>query len=979
MKKKLLFAILLLLISFNVHAQILPFQIYSIENGLSQSVVTDIIQDKYGYFWFGTQDGLNKFDGINFKVYGQSDGLQVTEITTIAEDSHGYIWAGTEEGGLYRINGDSIKNFMLGSDALSNTIKSIFKNASNELFSLNRKGEIWKLENNDIKPLVTDVSYLGSKNAFANDAVIDKTGTFWIATSEDGLVKIKESNIKKYGFSDGLPTKDIQSLLLDSKGRLWVGTDGKGIYLFENEEFKSVLKDDSFQNEKITVVYEDKSGGIWLGSDNGICQVKNDKCRMITAKNGLPYDAVYTIYEGREGYMWFGTYAGGVAQLLTEMFNHYNKEVGLVGNQVYAISENDNGEILLGTSSGGVNFLNKNNGITVDKKLNEYTGDEIYSVIKTRAGAVWISTYGNGVIRLKNNEITKYTTKDGLSSNKIYCAFEDRDGKIWLGTEFGLSVFQNGIFENFTRENGFDADHVNFITGDRDGNLWLSTSTDGLIKYKNGNLQKFTTKDGLASNSIYYIFEDRDGVLWIGTNNGLSKYVDGKFTNYSTKDGLSNKTCYFIGQDNRGFLWIGTNLGLNRFDGKDFRVYTTKDGLMTNEFTEGAVFKDSSGDLWFGNIEGVTKFIPELDVANNVSPDVYITGIRLFDNPITLAKHDPFKYNENYFKYSYVSPYFYAASELKYKYMLEGVDMDWQISSSRDVQYTSLGAGKYKFKVMAINKDGLESENIADYSFSITPPFWKRLWFMAVCALAVGLLIFAYYKYKMNKIRKQNIELENTVHERTKDLEKEKEKSDELLCNILPKVVVDEIKEKGASKPKRFDNVTIVFTDFKGFTNTSSVMPAEALIAELNDLFVHFDDIINDFGLEKIKTIGDAYMIAGGLPTESKDHAMNCIKAATKMQDYVHDRNKDSIIKWNMRVGVHSGNVVAGVVGKVKFTYDVWGDTVNIASRMESSCEPGRVNISAFSYFLVKDQIECEYRGKIDIKGKGEIDMYYVQ
>ena len=223
-----------------------------------------------------------------------------------------------------------------------------------------------------------------------------------------------------------------------------------------------------------------------------------------------------------------------------------------------------------------------------------------------------------------------------------------------------------------------------------------------------------------------------------------------------------------------------------------------------------------------------------------------------------------------------------------------------------------------------------------------------------------------------------NERLELEVAERTQELRQEKENANHLLHNILPVEVADELIANGSTKPQRFDEATILFTDFKDFTKTVGSLSANMVVEELNDIFQHFDDIIDACGIEKIKTVGDSYMIAGGLPKPLPDHAERCVDAALRMQCYLEERNRTSTVKWNMRAGIHSGEVVAGVVGKKKFTYDVWGDTVNTASRMETAGEPGRVNVSASTYALVKSRFRGEYRGKLDAKGKGEIDMYFV-
>lgn len=221
--------------------------------------------------------------------------------------------------------------------------------------------------------------------------------------------------------------------------------------------------------------------------------------------------------------------------------------------------------------------------------------------------------------------------------------------------------------------------------------------------------------------------------------------------------------------------------------------------------------------------------------------------------------------------------------------------------------------------------------------------------------------------------------LESKVAERTLALEHEQLRTKELLHNILPVEIAEELSVTGGARPARHESVTILFTDFSGFTQAVSTMPADRMVAELNEIFAAFDDITDECGVEKIKTIGDAYMAAAGLPRPCADHGQRCIRAGLRMVAYLEHRNRSAAFKWSIRVGVHSGPVVAGVVGKRKYAFDIWGDTVNVASRMESAGEVGRVNVSAYTYDLIQKDFECEYRGKVSAKGKGEIDMYFVK
>ncbi len=232
--------------------------------------------------------------------------------------------------------------------------------------------------------------------------------------------------------------------------------------------------------------------------------------------------------------------------------------------------------------------------------------------------------------------------------------------------------------------------------------------------------------------------------------------------------------------------------------------------------------------------------------------------------------------------------------------------------------------------------------------------------------------------YPIDALKAKANRLEKQVKERTQELAEQKEKTENLLFSILPKTIAQELITTGSSTPARHENVSVLFSDFKEFTKIASKINPRVLVEELNEIFYAFDNIMRTFEVEKIKTVGDAYMAVCGLPEPDEDHAQKCINAARNMLEFLENRNRKKSIQWQMRVGIHSGPVVAGVVGNQKFTYDLWGETVNIASRLENQSEAGRINISNETYDLVKQQMTCSYRGKVMVKGNIEIDMYYV-
>lgn len=254
-----------------------------------------------------------------------------------------------------------------------------------------------------------------------------------------------------------------------------------------------------------------------------------------------------------------------------------------------------------------------------------------------------------------------------------------------------------------------------------------------------------------------------------------------------------------------------------------------------------------------------------------------------------------------------------------------------------------------------------------------------------ILVVVVIMLIAQYLFYRLleRKFRRRQEELEQIITKKNDDLIKINEKTEALLANVLPKDTADELMAKGKATKIKYNFVTVLFSDIQGFTQIAEEMNPEVLIDELDKFFFHFDSVVEKYRIEKIKTIGDAYMCAGGIPEKNRTNPVEVTLAALEMQDYMHKLKEESLVRgikyWDIRIGIHTGNVIAGVVGHKKLSYDIWGDTVNIASRMESSGEGGRINISGATYEFVRDFFECEYRGRMPVKYKGELDMYFVK
>jgi class 3 adenylate cyclase len=259
--------------------------------------------------------------------------------------------------------------------------------------------------------------------------------------------------------------------------------------------------------------------------------------------------------------------------------------------------------------------------------------------------------------------------------------------------------------------------------------------------------------------------------------------------------------------------------------------------------------------------------------------------------------------------------------------------------------------------------------------FSIEPPFWQTWWFYTIVALALGFAVWMIFRWRNRALIEKQKLLERMVKERTAELAEEKEKTEDLLLNILPRAVAQELKELGQSSVRKHSDSAVMFTDFCDFTKLSKNMTAEELVMKLDGYFRKFDEIVEKYGIEKIKTIGDSYMCAAGVPQPKSRSSLSMVMAALEIINVVE--NEDT--RWKIRVGIHQGGLVSGVVGKKKFAYDIWGDTVNVASRMESSSEPMNINITEQVYEKIKDYFECDKRGEIEAKSLGKTNMYFVR
>jgi ligand-binding sensor domain-containing protein/signal transduction histidine kinase len=740
-KKILFFPVCLLLIKFTL-SQTLPLKQYSIDEGLASSTVNCIFQDSRGYLWFGTQNGISRFDGLEFKNWYIQKGLSSDYIMDIYEDPTGKIWFATSIGGIASFTSGEFKNYTVAEGLASNRTYSMTRDQQGYLWIGTAKG----ISRFDGESFYTYTEKDGLIDNMVLDILIDKGGDLWFATG-GGISVYSSGHFVNYKKSDGLAHPIVLSLLEDKKGKIWIGTWG-GLNLYDDGEFYSYGTKDGLAHPIVKSIIEDSSGNIWIGTEGGLGRFSHGIFTNYDARNGLRSNKILCLFEDREKNIWIGTNLG-VNRLNSLDIATFSTTNGLSNDQVWAIIQDREGKYWFGTDNGLSVYANGTfKNYTVKDNL---VNNSIFSLLEDRLGNVWIGT-GGGISVYSAGKFKNYTTADGLKGSLVLSLLEDHQGTIWIGTTAGLCCFRQKKFHPPPFK--YEPAPIQVILEDRNRDLWFSNSRC-LNRVSQNQLRSFTTRDGLPHNFVVSLYEDIQGRLWIGTKHGLSCYRDGIFTNYSTRHGLFHHVCVSILEDDKGNLWIGTLKGINRFDGESFKVYTSRDGFSSNEMSQKACLKDNQGYLWFGTVKGVTKFNPNLDRFNWVPPPVYITNFRVFSQDLPLSAAYELKFNQNYLGFDFVGLCFTSPEDVVYQYRLEGIDRDWQQTSNRRVSYPFLPPGDYIFSVTAKNNDGIKSLNPAEIRFNILPPFWQTWWFRVMLGLTLLSVMILIILFRVKRVREK--------------------------------------------------------------------------------------------------------------------------------------------------------------------------------------------------------------------------------
>lgn len=774
MKKYSLLFLLSIISLETLVAQTYPFRTYSIEDGLSESVVYDIIQDNADYIWLATGFGVNKFDGIEFQHFFEDQGLLSSQTNTLFEDSDGKIWVGTEQGVQF-IEGDSVYYDPNLTRLENQSVISVFEDEMGNYWFGTQSGGVWHyFGDGEIEVYTTNNGLAGNQ---VRDILQTEDGTLWFAT-RDGLSKLQNGNFTNYTQNNGLPENRIRDLELDpeNSNSFWIATRD-GVSKYNGSSFSNYSTELGLADARVRNLTFDQNGDLWLATEGGVSRFRDNQFENYTSNQGLSADIVYAALTDNEGNLWFGTFGGGASLFLGSYFENYDTDSGLPNNLVTSIAEDANGNILIGS-------------------------------------------YGGGLVLYDGKEFEYFYSQQGLPDNRIYTLFTDSQQRTWIGMRDGLSYFENGRLINVS-DREFPFRKVRGITETTNGEFWISTYDEGLIKLTGSNYQQFTTEHGLPNNTVITTVESTDGALWVATYGGVVRLIDDELEVYGLNEGLPNngvmdlimdesgtiwaatfggvawfdgvqfvditfddglpgRVCYFIEQDQNGIFWIGTNAGVARLDIQKFyssndenkdqaiQILQQEQGLIADEANLGAVYEDSDGNLWFGTVDGVSKFNPNEYRGNQVSSRVKLMSFTASGREYDFG-HIDLKHDRDFIEIEFAAINFTAPDLMDYRYRIRGIDPDWQFTSERVAKYPSLPPGDYTFEVQARNSNGIWSDNTASVQFVLQPPYWMTWWFISFVVLVISGIIYLFYRnyqiLKMVDIERMRVRIASDLHD----------------------------------------------------------------------------------------------------------------------------------------------------------------------------------------------------------------------
>ena len=748
-------------------------------DGLPTNGLRALAQDAEGFLWLGTEAGLVRFDGVEFRTYDRNStpSLKANDVTALFVDKANRLWIGTDDGAVLRRRDGAFEEF--SQVRLSGTVTAFYQDQG---------GTIWVAGGDSVGRVYENTLVLMSK---ARDSVstIYEDGASGLALGTTGpLLRIENDSIR----IDENGPEDVQAAVRAPDGTLWQGLRNGLRRSGGPRPARLFTTADGLPSANVTALAFDRRGGLWVGTTGGVSRLVGDRIVSRTAIRDADSEGmvVSALLEDREGSIWMATRHGGLHQLRDVPFEAITRRQGLAHDDVLAVFEDHAANLWVGTDGAGLTHLigNKSFTWTTQEGL---PSNVIWTIAETRDGAIWVGTSG-GLARILAGRVTSFQNVAGYPPGGVRAILEDRIGNLWIGSNRGgLWRLRGSEVRHFTKErDGLSSNAITVLREGRDGALWIGTMDGGLNRMSRSRVTTYSTEQGLRSNEVTAILcEDRH--VWVGTADGSLHLVrNDRVLNLPTRGGASSGHALQILDDLRGSIWMSGERGITRLERSELlkvansnvdaataRVYDFRDGFGRWEFqgvSQSSGIRRADGSLAFPSATGVVIVRTDAFVKSTVTPFVKILEVLADGRPIPIENDLVLPAGVDQLEVRYTATSLAVPSRVQFRYQLEGADASFVDAGQRRAAfYSNLSGGRYRFRVMATNSDGIWSSRMASLSWRVEPQFWETWWFYAVCGVGFLFSILQLSRFRVRRGQARERALRVVVDERTAELSQE--------------------------------------------------------------------------------------------------------------------------------------------------------------------------------------------------------------
>ncbi len=759
--------------------------------GLVSNNLTHVLQARSGFIWISCYSGMSRFDGQRFELFNRNAMPFLTSeaFYRIYESKTGDLWLTSQGSGVVRYSEGQFRPFVDRQQVLPRSIRCL---------AFRSDGAIYAGSNNQGLYLIKDSTATRIDHPALNDVSIncleyDNQGRLWIGTNGKGLSCLSEKGVVPFTIANGLFSNVINTLTIGTSGEVIVGTS-VGLNVVTHE---TVTPIEFLKGQQINDLRIDDNGALWAATAVGLARLQPEKkvYEFISRKNGLPSLEITGLNFDREGSLWLTTSKGGLVRLKASTIRTYTTLHGLSTDEVNVITEDRDGRLFVGSDGGDVDILNGSTATSM-KIHTDLANVGIRDILIDADGVLWISSY-SGVLRKKGDSEKLFTVHDGLPAEDIRRIFQDKHGNLWFGSRSGglIKFRDNKVIAHYDRTSGMLSNYVLAIEEDKLGNIYAGTNGGGLVRISpDGTLTTLHLSNDDGGLLIFNIQIDAARSMWLITNQGIYHYNGDRFRKVDLISRSTLGTFFDWQEDKDGGVWVSTNKGILYFRKENAAKFVggaleyipvdhfdDQDGMRNRECTSATrIVMSANGDIWIPTIAGVSRINPKKILRNNLVPPVYVTHIVMDrkDTVLTPTSVPIIKPGNLRYTFQFTGLSLLAPKKVNFRYQLVGVDKSWvNAGPLREAQYTNLAPGRYEFKVVACNNDGVWNEAGTKATIVVLPFFYQTVSFYVLIALLLGFVLFLIYKWRMRilenrnqELKKLNSELDKFVYSASHDL-----------------------------------------------------------------------------------------------------------------------------------------------------------------------------------------------------------------